>query len=159
VYKKAIEANTTEQLSQSSFSSNSVRFPFGINKLGGDVLVRDPLKLLDDGSIVCAGELFEGEFVDILHCDTQSLLKASRKAMLESCNNLDKEIRNHMTLFVDCISRYLFLGDAFREEINNVCSASQRVFGACTLGEIANTGLKYLELYNKTAVVAQIETR
>lgn len=156
-YRKALESHTEKPFKKSEFTSNAVQFPFGIKKLGGEVLVRDPLKTLDNGSLVCAGELFEGDFVDILHGDDRSLIEAARKAAVESRDNLDKNVTNYMTIFMDCISRYLFLGNAFEEELTKVCSSGQQVLGACTLGEIANTGSKYLEFYNKTAVVAQID--
>ena len=56
--------------------------------------------------------------------------------------------------FIDCISRVLFLKDRFPEEIHAVRHKGLPLFGACTIGEIANSGKDYLEFYNKTAVVA-----
>jgi hypothetical protein len=51
----------------------------------------------------------------------------------------------------------LFLEDKFSQEINAVWSADQPLVGACTIGEIANSGSDYLEFYNKTSVVAILE--
>jgi len=59
-------------------------------------------------------------------------------------------------LFIDCISRVLFLGDNFQEEINAILQYNQNLVGALSLGEIANTSKEYLEFYNKTSVVAVI---
>jgi len=158
VYKRVVEAHTEEPFLKSTFLSDAARFPFGINKLKGDMVVRDPLKVLDDSAIVCAGKIYEGGFVDILHGDTRSLIEASRQATEDSLRNMNKSITQPVTLFIDCVSRYLFLGNTFDEEIKNVCAGGPLVLGACTFGEIANNGMKYLELNNKTVVVAQIET-
>jgi hypothetical protein len=57
-------------------------------------------------------------------------------------------------LLMDCISRRLFLGAAFAKETAVMAPAATPSAGACTIGEIANSGTEYLEFYNKTAVVA-----
>jgi hypothetical protein len=53
----------------------------------------------------------------------------------------------------DCISRALFLEDRLGEELAAAAGGGD-LFGAMTLGEIANSSRAYLEFYNKTAVVA-----
>ncbi|MEI7446985.1 MAG: FIST C-terminal domain-containing protein, partial [Burkholderiales bacterium] len=57
-------------------------------------------------------------------------------------------------LFIDCVSRVLFLGDAFDRELRSVVRDDVPTIGALTLGEIANAGRSFLEFHNKTAVVA-----
>ncbi len=47
----------------------------------------------------------------------------------------------------------------FNEEIESVHHGNRPLVGACTIGEIANCGTEYLEFYDKTAVVAVLETR
>jgi hypothetical protein len=61
------------------------------------------------------------------------------------------------TLFMDCISRVLFLEEEFHQELHAVYKEGSPLLGALTLGEIANSGREYLEFYNKTAVVAVLE--
>ena len=61
------------------------------------------------------------------------------------------------TIFlIDCISRALFLGDDFIDEIKAVSEANTPMIGALSLGEIANNGREYLEFYNKTCVVGML---
>ena len=62
-----------------------------------------------------------------------------------------------MVLFIDCISRVLYLEEAFAQELSAVHEPDVPLIGALTLGEIANTGEDYLEFYNKTAVIAVLE--
>jgi len=61
-------------------------------------------------------------------------------------------------IFMDCISRVLFLGAGFEEELEAVVQDNLPMVGACTIGEIANCGTEFLEYYNKTAVMAVLET-
>jgi len=56
-------------------------------------------------------------------------------------------------LFIDCISRVLFLDDSFPLELQAVHERQLPLIGALTIGEIANSGKDYLDFYNKTAVV------
>jgi len=59
-------------------------------------------------------------------------------------------------LIVDCITRVLFLKDSFRDEIKIIeekTGSEVLLFGFLSLGEIASTGDKYIELHNKTVVV------
>lgn len=64
---------------------------------------------------------------------------------------------NHFTLFIDCISHVLFMGEAFHQELDAVYDENIYFIGALTLGEIANNKKHYLEFYNKTAVIANTE--
>jgi hypothetical protein len=63
-------------------------------------------------------------------------------------------------LLVDCISRVLFLGPRFGEELQAAHRRLQQaggpqvpLFGVLSLGEIANNGTYLLEFYNKTFVL------
>jgi len=60
------------------------------------------------------------------------------------------------TLVFDCISRALFLQDHFAQELAAVAQGQSPLFGALTIGEIANSGRSYLEFFNKTTVVARL---
>lgn len=64
-----------------------------------------------------------------------------------------QEEANRTELLIDCISRALFLEDEFDREIEAVYQENVPLIGALSMGEIANNGKDYLELYNKTCVV------
>ena len=72
------------------------------------------------------------------------------------CFPADLEAGLHVIM--DCISRVLFLGAGFAEELEAVAQDNLPLVGACTIGEIANCGTELLEYFNKTAVVAVLET-
>ncbi|MBM4152644.1 MAG: hypothetical protein FJ220_03865, partial [Kiritimatiellaceae bacterium] len=107
-------------------------------------------------SLFCVGEVSRGSFVHLLNGTPQSLIAAARKASRLSEESAPPGVRErNVTFFIDCISRALFLGDHLPEEFAAVAGETG-LFGAMTLGEIANNGCDYLEFYNKTAVVARL---
>jgi hypothetical protein len=61
-----------------------------------------------------------------------------------------------LEIFVDCISRVLFLENEFASELQTARVADLPLVGMLSIGEIANSGDDYLEFYNKTSVVALV---
>ena len=58
---------------------------------------------------------------------------------------------------MDCISRVLFLGERIVDELETA-AGDRELYGALTLGEIADDGRNYLEFYNKTSVLGLLST-
>jgi hypothetical protein len=159
VYKEVVEDHAHQVIDKNNFFDIAKAFPFGITKLGAERVVRDPFMVGADNSLVCVGEVPEGTFVDILKGDEASLIAAAAKACLLSKEAFARPVENTMSIFMDCISRVLFLEERFSEELNSVYRQNENkpMIGACTIGEIANSGNDYLEFYNKTSVVALLE--
>ncbi|WPL16607.1 hypothetical protein Thiowin_01574 [Thiorhodovibrio winogradskyi] len=154
VYREAIAEHSAQPLDAETFFSVATAYPFGIRKMGGEVVVRDPILLGEDGSILCVGEIPQSSLVHILHGDTDSLIAAAGQAQWLSGVALAAQdpSKGALRIFIDCISRVLFLGDDFDRELAVVDDGLPLV-GALTLGEIANAGEDFLEFYNKTSVV------
>ena len=92
----------------------------------------------------------------VLHGEAESLLAAAATTVEKakaSFGSARPELAVRM--FIDCISRVLFIGDDFVHELEAV-DRGEPLFGALTLGEIANSGHEYLEFFNKTSVMAVI---
>lgn len=157
VYKEIVEKHSGKTFTDDNFFDIAKAYPFGISKLGAEKIVRDPLSPDENNSMVCVGEVPQESFVHILNGSTNSLVDAARKAFLLSKDNFKDGAELKCTLFIDCISRVLFLEDEFDKELNVVFDESTPMIGALTLGEIANNGKDYLEFYNKTAVVGVME--
>jgi hypothetical protein len=150
VYKEVIEANSNNRFNENNFFDIAKGYPFGISKIGSEKVVRDPITT-QNGSLICVGELHEGDYVDILMGENESLINAAKDAYIIAKDNYKGE-NMQITFFIDCISRVLFLGDDFKDELN-IIPDDFLAIGALTLGEIANSGQDYLEFYNKTSVV------
>jgi hypothetical protein len=152
VYRRVVESDAGVSIDPDDFFEVAKSYPFGLSRLEGEKIVRDPFEVTDDGALTCFGHVPEGEFVHILKGDPDSLVAAAGEAYGEATDGgPDGEV-----LFFDCISRVLYLEDAFAEELDAVGGADSPTVGALTVGEIANDGEGHLDYYNKTAVAAVI---
>lgn len=154
VYREVVAAHSGRDFDAESFFAIAKAYPFGIARLGAEMVVRDPLQARGD-ALVCVGEVRQGAYVHILHGDQASLLAAASQARALAEVALGGHAA-HARVFVDCISRVLFLEDDFHRELAEVGNADLPMIGALSIGEIANNGDDYLEFYNKTAVVGLI---
>lgn len=152
VYKKIVEAKSQQKFTDDNFFDIAKGYPFGIAKLNAEMVVRDPI-VEDNGNLICVGDVSQNSIVNILQGVDENLINAAKEA-----SNIATENQNEdsFTVFIDCISRVLFLEDKFNDEIAEVYKLNHKLVGALTLGEIANNKDHYLEFYNKTAVVASI---
>lgn len=158
-YRRVVEAHSGQAFNDHNFFDLAKSYPLGISKLDAEVVVRDPLMLRDQQAMVCVGEVPEGASVRILNGTPETLIQAARQAA-----ELARADYAHtgadtvcLGLFIDCISRVLFMGERIREELAAV-SGDYPLVGALTLGEIANSGEDFLEFYNKTAVLGLLSS-
>lgn len=166
VYREVIREAGGGDITRECFFEIAKAYPFGISRMEEELVVRDPFSVNSRGALVCVGSVPRGAFVHVLHGDEESLIAAAadareqiarNRARLTARGGTDGTARETMRLFFDCISRVLFLGDRFPEELRAVTLGASALVGACSIGEVANNGDSYLEFYNKTAVVADIE--
>ncbi len=157
LYKEVVEKHSKKTFTDDNFFDISKSYPFGIAKHGVENIVRDPLMVGENNSLICVGEVPEESIIEILSGDTTSLIKAAKKASEIATKNISSNFEINTTLFIDCISRVLFLEDDFKKELDAVYDPKNQLIGALTLGEIANSGKDYVEFYNKTAVVGVLD--
>jgi len=150
VYKEVVESHCSCSITPENFFEIAKAYPFGIKKFESEHVVRDPI-VSQDGALVCVGDVGQNEYVDILNGTKDTLIEAAKESHTKAIKSFTKEAE--VTLFIDCISRVLFLEEDFLQEIAAVKTPGVPLIGALTLGEIANSGNDYLEFYNKTAVV------
>jgi hypothetical protein len=151
VYRSVVEDHSGVSFSEMPFAEMARAYPFGIAKLADELVIRDPIAL-NGQRIVCVGDVRRGSYVHVMHGKPDYVSAAAGRARQLALHNL-KGRTPHLMLFMDCISRVLFLGELFAREITHVSMNDVPLVGALTLGEIANSGYDYLELYNKTSVV------
>ncbi|MFP4311234.1 MAG: FIST signal transduction protein [Nitriliruptoraceae bacterium] len=151
-YTQLVESHAVHAPDWTDFAAVAASYPLGIVKLDEEVVVRDPIARRGD-ALVCVGEIPQGAFVHLLHGDEASLLAAAAAVtdQLGGCQGGGTEV----TLLLDCISRALFLGDRFVAELGTVAKG-RTLAGALTIGEVCSAGDRFLELYNKTIVLASL---
>lgn len=155
VYKEVVEAHAQVDLDSSDFFSISKGFPFGIYKEGKEDIVRDPIAKEDDLSLVCVGNISQNVALNILCGQNDKLVASASEAAKEAVSESMQDI-----LIVDCISRVLYLENAFEDELNAVKEVFKntdpplQTEGVLSIGEISSSKEGYLELYNKTIVIS-----
>ena len=152
VYKKVVEKHSGKSFHETDFFELAKSYPFGKPLVQAEYVVRDPFGT-DNTSIFLVDAIETGEFVYIMHGEKESLLAGARKAA--DIARAGESGGESATFCIDCISRRLFMCDDFYEELATVSPESNAV-GALTIGELANKGNSYLELYNKTICVARL---
>jgi hypothetical protein len=149
VYQEELGRNFNQEIAVDGFFDVAKSYPFGILRKDADFVVRDPIST-DGKSLLIVDYIPSGEFVYLLNGSKSKLLNGARSIAEKRGHGL-KDSKAH--LFIDCISRYLYLGADFQEEIGTL-DPSAKAFGVLSIGEIANNGSSYLEIYNKTTVMA-----
>ena len=157
VYRKIVEDDSGKIFTEDNFFDIAKSYPFGINKLGTEKVVRDPIRVTEDNFLICVGEVPQESHIHILTGNMESLVSAAKTAMTKSRDSFESQSPDKIMLFIDCISRVLFLEDQFTSEIEAIYNEQIPLIGALTIGEIANNGKDYLEFFNKTSVVGILE--
>ncbi len=156
VYRAHVRALYGVELTRENFYQYGVHFPFGILLASGDVVVRIPVALEQDGSLFCVGEV-----------PANSMLTLVRAPAVDSQDTVDKLSRNlreqfgagagHDLLTFYCAGRRLHLGAAARPELEQLRrrSGSARVIGALSLGEIGSLGEGNYPMFHNATLVCR----
>ncbi|AHJ12404.1 FIST signal transduction protein [Sulfurospirillum multivorans] len=157
IYKEAVENESGFCFDTTPFFQFSQRYPLGIVRYNKDFIVREPAST-DGNAIVLVGDLDENSVLLILKGEKEDLLEAAKEAAQISRFNKEEDTVQSI-LLIDCIARYLFLEELFPKEleaISSVYPSKSLLWGALSLGEIANANQEGIEFYNKTCVVGTL---
>jgi hypothetical protein len=152
IYKQIVQEHASKQLNEHNFFNIAKSYPIGISKLDSEQIVRDPFKI-EHNTIHFIDNVLEGEYIQVLHGNIASLLQGAKQAKQQALLKRTTAMNKNFAFCIDCISRVLYLQDEYDKEltiINNGLSA----YGILSIGEIANSENSFLEIYNKTNVVA-----
>ena len=160
LYRSKVEGISKISFENKDFFEIAINYPLGITKMDSEMIVRDPIAVRGNETIVCAGQVPQNSFVHILSGDKDSLITGTidaKRIAEESFSNTHRRkiSEDKLVLFIDCASRAIFLRESFKCEVKAINEIN--AIGALSIGEIANTGKSYLELYNKTAVIGLLE--
>lgn len=136
VYQQLIGEQYAVELTKENFYDYAVHFPFGL-VTAMDILVRIPVGLGDDGSIVCVGEIAADSMLRLLKAPTlsESLCAQDIGVILQS-DALERDAASLLTFY--CAGRRMHFGADAVSEIMQIHSAMRqiRMYGALSLGEI-----------------------
>lgn len=157
LYKRIVETDSGKMFNDDNFFDLAKSYPFGIIKFNKEIVVRDPISKDKDDNLILVGDVEQNSTINILKGNKNSLISSSGKAIK---NVLEKKNENEISsvMLFDCISRSIFLENDFSLELKEIKKhiPTKTLFGALTLGEIANNGDEYINFYNKTCVVGAL---
>jgi hypothetical protein len=156
VYQEIVEQHSGMQFSEHAFFDIAKTYPFGIERLDDDVLVRDPITV-SENTVVCVGRIPDNTMLYILSGEAQRLITASIESVHNAAAQLPAEEIVHEGFLFDCISRQLFLQDKFVEELDGISHSVNQdtpILGVLVLGEVASGASGTINFHNKTAVTA-----
>lgn len=152
IYRQVVEAHSKKKLDDENFFEINEFYAFGISRLNAEMVVRHPFRH-ENGAVLTLDNVDQGSHVHVMFAEPQGLLQGAQNARKISDSRVGPK-KSSEVLIIDCISRGVIMGDDFDEELLRL-DPEGRAFGALTLGEIANNGESFLEIFNKSAVVCQ----
>lgn len=140
VYQAVIKTEYGIDLTAENFYQYAVHFPFGILRASGEIVVRIPVALADDGSLFCVGEVPENSVLVLLK-SPEAGGNACLDRLAKDLNFASAGPSGHRLLAFYCAGRRMHLGVAAETELAELCALAQvsELAGALSLGEIGST--------------------
>jgi hypothetical protein len=154
VYQQVIKAEYGIELTPENFYHYAVHFPFGIPCANGDVVVRIPVALAEDGSLYCVGEIPENAMLVLLKAPEAGaggcIGRLAAKLNAENGSLAGAEL---LTFY--CAGRRMHLGGAAESELAELHAATGAALmaGALSLGEIGNTSRWGYPMFHNATLV------
>ena len=161
-YKRIVEQDAGIKLTADGFLDVAKSYPLGILKYDTEIILRVPVSVGEENSLLFASEMPENSVLLVTKAYPDKLIAAAGTATEQAKIAFESKMKISpgKALIVDCITRALFLEDRFNDELEiiaNKAGSDVFLFGLLSLGEIASTGDKYIELHNKTIVIGMGE--
>ena len=157
VYREVLQQECREAFVSKNTSGVLQRYPFGIIKEGEEDVLREAVSVTSSGELLCIGDIAENTVLNILRGREDRLIAASQAAARECVRHKPSERAS--CLVVDCVSRSVFLGSRYGEElsgIEDILHEAQKTLcleGFLSVGEIASYGEGTVDYLNKTTVI------
>lgn len=151
VYKEIIKQHSGQEIDEQNFFSVAKSYPLGLVKLDDEMIIRDPYATQSE-LLHIVDEVPQDEYVCVMNGNMDSLLAGAAHAVKAAGETMKQS--NTASFCIDCISRVLYMGDNFQNELD-IINEDSAMNGILSIGEIANPGHVFLEIFNKTIVVAK----
>ena len=150
VYRELAHQEHGLEITSENFYDFAVHYPIGIIRPDGEILVRIPVHLGDDGSLVCAGEIPESSVL--------TLLRAAESDSIQTVQAIAEGLKtapagDALTFY--CAGRRRHMGSEAGVELRNLGDRlrPRPVHGALSLGEIGSTPRSPYPLFHNAAVL------
>jgi len=154
VYQELIKSEYGIDLTRNNFYQYAVHFPFGILRASGDVVVRIPVALAEDGSLYCVGEVPENTMLVLLKAPA-----AGANGCIERLGGKLRAQSNGLAvgqlLTFYCAGRRMHLGNEAERELGMLQANAgvSSMAGALSLGEIGSTSPSGYPMFHNATLV------
>lgn len=140
VYREAAWNEYGVTIDQNNFYQVAVHFPFGIIRANGEIIVRMPVALQEDGSIFCVGEVPPNALLTLLRAPEVDSRQTVEK-LADGLNALYGSLAGENLLTFYCAGRRIHLGAGSEVELVELQKRAgpKRQAGALCLGEIGHS--------------------
>jgi len=143
--------------------ASGLLFPFSmLSAEGNDMgIIRTILGINEDeGSLILAGNLIEGGYLQLMHASTDALIDGAEQAavLVKSLHN--NNTQSGLAILVSCIGRKLLIGGRIDEEVDVVCDTfgqQTTITGFYSNGEISPfSNSTDCKLHNQTMTITYL---
>lgn len=161
VYQRFFKEVLDINLDRLNFEENSIHYPFGIYKENKEYIIRDPMKVSEEGYLQCAGSIPENSLIDLMSMGKEDFKSIPKNLITQ---NINEKSKISDVLIFNCISRANHLNNDFYMELSNLTEeiknnqSQMNLEGALSIGEIYSSGEGYPEILNKSIVIGLSDT-
>ncbi len=137
VYSDLAKRHYGIDINRENFYQYAVHMPFGIVRIDGEVLVRIPVALQEDGSLFCVGEVPENAILTLLN----AVPRNSRETVDKLVECSPGDAGEGLKMIYYCAGRRMHLEATAKDELALLAQAMApaKLFGALSLGEIGSS--------------------
>lgn len=149
VYQEEIFNRYQQKVTADNFYDYATHFPFGIMRMAGQPLVRIPVAVEDDGTLVCVGDIPEHTVISLL----QGVKADGTETLDLLAHQLKKPAPDYQVFY--CAGRRMHLGKQADHELKLLSERfpNTHLSGALSLGEICNDEGQGYPLFHNAAIV------
>jgi len=154
VYREIVRDEFDIELTPVNFYEHAARFPFGILRANGEVIVRIPVSAEEDGSVYCIGEVAENAILFVLRAPAEDREHCALR-LATRLQGTNGPLQAPLLVFY-CAGRRLQMRADALPELHRLGTAagSSTIAGALSLGEIGSTNDGGYPLFHNATRVA-----
>ena len=154
VYREIMRSEFGIELTAANFYEHAARFPFGILRANGEVIVRIPVSATADGSVYCIGEVAENAILFVLRAPVEDRGYCARR-LATRLQGAGGPLQCPLLVFY-CAGRRLQTREDALPELKRlgVAAGSDTLAGALSLGEIGSTNDGGYPLFHNATLVS-----
>lgn len=155
VYQEVIKAEYGIDLTAANFYEHGVHFPFGILRANGEVIVRVPVAMADDGSLFCIGEVPENAMLVLLKSPAAGANTCLERLAARLDFGAAGPTRKLLVFY--CAGRRMHLGRDAATELARLRDEAgvSGMAGALSLGEIGSTTRGGYPMFHNATLVCR----